>query len=141
MDAITDEFDRAIPEDEEPVDELAAPTLDIEIDVMFMKKRFEVLHLREPKAKEIERAERELATRDPTAHHFRKYQMQMIAAVAGVPIEVVGEIAASQLRKAWDFLARKLAIDTPPTGETSSPTSPGFGDGDLMTRGTSTARN
>ena len=140
MDAITDEFDRAA-DDDEPIDEFAAPTLDIEIDVTFSKKRFEVLHLREPKAKEIERAERQLATKDPTAHHFRKYQMDMIAAVAGVPIEVVGEIPASALRKAWDFLARKLGIDTPPNGETSSRTSPDFGDGDRMTLGNSMARN
>lgn len=140
MDAISDEFDRA-DSDDEPIDEFAAPTLDIEIDVTFLKKRFVALHLREPLAKEIERAERELAVREPTAYHFRKYQMQMIASVAHVPIEVVGELPASSLRRAWDFLARKLGLDTPPTGETSSQTSPDFGDGDRMTPGASTARN
>jgi len=117
MDAIIDQFDDAISTDEDAAG--SPPTLDIEIDVTFQKKRFEVLHLREPKAKEVERAERELV-RDALPHHFRLYQMRMIALVAQVPIEVVGELSHSQVMEAWRFLFSKLEPTIPRTGETSS---------------------
>lgn len=111
MDALVNQFDAA--EEAEP--ELPA-TLDIEIDVVFQKKPFSTLHLREPKAKEIERAERELSVQNPTPYHFRRYQMTLIAQVAKVPPEVVGELTNSQLRRAWDFLRQLLDADTPETG-------------------------
>ena len=118
MDAIVDQFDAAISTDE---DDGPPPTLDIEIDVTFQKRRFDVLHLCEPKAKHVERAERELV-KDAGPHHFRMYQMRMIALVAEVPIEVVGELPHSVVMKAWDFLFGKLQRDSPPTGGTSSET-------------------
>ena len=110
---IAEAFDAAEAEDVEPL----AATLDIEIDVEFAKKRFTVLHLREPKGKEIDAAERELNVTQPTPHHFRRYQLTMIARVAGVPMEVVGEVPISKLNRAWDFLARTLNY-TQQTGET-----------------------
>lgn len=115
MDALIDQFDAAEPE---RIGEDVPASLDVEIDVTFAKKRFTVLHLEEPKAKQIERAERELNTMTPTPWHFRKYQMTLIAAVAKVPDEVVGELTNTQLRAAWDFLQRKLEPATPETGET-----------------------
>jgi hypothetical protein len=113
MDALVDQFDAAEPERiEDPA------VLDIEIDITVQKKRFTVLHLEEPKAKQIERAERELNTQTPTTYHFRRYQMAMIAQVAKVPDEVVGELTNTQLRAAWDFLRAKLEPDSPETGAT-----------------------
>ena len=105
-------------DDAEPVEDELPATVDIEIDVEFQKKRFTTLHLREPKAKEMERAERELNVQNPTAYNFRRYELALIAAVAKVPIEVVGELPNSTVRKAWDFLGKALAGATPPTGET-----------------------
>ena len=108
--SIADEFDAAAkPED--------ASSLDMEIDITVDRKRFTVLHLEEPKAKQIERAERELNTQTPTPWHFRKYQMALIAAVAKVPPEVVGELTNTQILQAWSFLRAKLEPDSPPTGE------------------------
>jgi hypothetical protein len=113
MDAIVDQFDAAEP------DALADPSvLDIDIDVTVNKKRFTVLHLEEPKAKQIERAERELNVQAPTPWHFRRYQMALIAQVAKVPDEVVGDLTNTQLRAAWNFLRAKLEPDSPETGET-----------------------
>jgi len=121
MDALVDQFDAADPDKvEDQIED--PPVLDLDIDVTVQKKRFTVLHLREPKAKEIERAERELNTVNATPYHFRRYQMAMIAQVAKVPEEVVGELTNTQLRAAWNFLRAKLEPDTPETGETSSPT-------------------
>lgn len=117
MDAIVDQFDAAEP----AVLEADPAFLDLEIDITVDRKRFTVLHLEEPKAKQIERAERELNAQNPTAWHFRKYQMALIAAVAKVPPEVVGELTNTQLRAAWDFLRRKLERDSPEIGETLSP--------------------
>jgi hypothetical protein len=116
MDALVDQFDAAEPEQqiEDPA------TLDIDIDVTFQKKHFTTLHLLEPKAKQLERAEMELNTSSPTPYHFRRYQIALIAQVAKVPTEVIGELPNSQLRAAWNFLRAKLESDTPETGETSS---------------------
>jgi tail assembly chaperone E/41/14-like protein len=110
--------DAAAPDEDTEIDERTLPSLDIDIDVTFQKKRFTVLHLREPKAKEVERAEREL-TEKTQPYHVRLYQARLIAQVAEVPIEVIGELPYSTVTRAWRFLARKLGIDSPETGETS----------------------
>jgi len=96
-------------------------TLDMDIDVTFQKKRFTNLHLEEPTAKQLERAELELNVRDPTAYMFRRYQIALIAAVAKVPREVVLELRNSQLKEAFSFLSAILK-DTPEDGENSSQT-------------------
>jgi len=103
MDAITGEFETT--DDDEPL----ARTLDIDIDVTFQKKRFTSLHLEEPTAKQLEKAEIELNTREPTAYTMRRYQIALVAAVAQVPREVVLELRFSQLTEAFDFLAELLA--------------------------------
>jgi hypothetical protein len=118
MDTLVDQFDAAEPEQED----LNPATLDIEIDITVDRKRFTVLHLEEPKMKQIERAERELNTPTPTAWHFRKYQMKLVEQVAKVPPELVGELTNRQLRAAWDFLRTKLERDAPEIGETLSET-------------------
>lgn len=101
MDVIRTEFE---PIEEEPL----ARTLDLDIDVTFQKKRFTSLHLEEPTAKQLERAEIELNTATPTAYTMRRYQIALVAAVAQVPREVVLELRFSQLNEAFDFLADLL---------------------------------
>ena len=98
-----DEFEPTI-EEEEP----QARTLDMDIDVTFQKKRFTSLHLGEPTAKQLERAELELNTANPTAYTMRRYQIALVASVAQVPREVVLELKFSQLNEAFDFLADLL---------------------------------
>ena len=110
MDAITNEFAA----DEE---ESLPRTLDMDIDITFQKKRFTSLHLEEPTAKQMERAELELNSPNPTAYMMRRYQIALVAAVAQVPREVVLELRSSQLVEAFDFLADLLA-PTPKDGET-----------------------
>jgi hypothetical protein len=102
MDAITSEFETI---GEEPI----ARTLDMDIDVTFQKKRFTSLHLEEPTGKQLERAEIELNTANPNAYTMRRYQIALIASVAGVPREVVLELKFTQINEAFDFLSELLA--------------------------------
>lgn len=98
MDAISGEFDA--------IEEQALPrTLDMDIDVTFQRKRFTSLHLEEPTGKQLERAEIELNTTAPTAYMMRRYQISLVAAVAGVPREVVLELKQSQIEEAFGFLS------------------------------------
>jgi hypothetical protein len=94
------------------IDDLGEPeprTLDMDIDVTFQKKRFTSLHLEEPTGKQLEKAEVELNTAQPNAYTMRRYQIALIASVAGVPREVVLELRYSQLVEAFDFLSDLLA--------------------------------
>jgi hypothetical protein len=103
MDALTtDDFGELGSPEPEP------RTLDMDIDVTFQKKRFTSLHLEEPTAKQLERAEIELNTTSPTAYTMRRYQIALVASVAQVPREVVLELKFSQLNEAFDFLADLL---------------------------------
>jgi len=102
MDAISHEFDAE--QEDAPLDR----TLDMEIDVTFQKKRFTNLHLEEPTAKQLERAELELNSINPTPYMVRRYQIAMVAAVAKVPREVVLELRNSQLEEAFAFLSDLL---------------------------------
>ena len=99
-----DQFEPIDPIEEEP----QARMLDLDIDVTFQKKRFTSLHLEEPTAKQLERAEIELNTANPTAYTMRRYQIALVASVAEVPREVVLELKFSQLNEAFDFLADLL---------------------------------
>jgi Phage tail assembly chaperone proteins, E, or 41 or 14 len=112
MDAFSDEFDATQSEDE-PLPR----TLDMDIDVTFQKKRFTALHLEEPTAGQLERAELELNTTSPTAYTMRRYQIALIAGVAKVPREVVLQLRNSEVRQAFDFLATMLD-PIPKDGET-----------------------
>jgi hypothetical protein len=93
-------------------------TLDLEIDVTFLKKRFTSLHLQEPSVKHLEKAELELNQPNPTAYTLRRYQIALVAAVAGVPREVVLELKESELTRAFDFLAELRERATRTTGAT-----------------------
>lgn len=97
-------FDPTDPIEEEPLPR----SLDMDIDVTFQKKRFTSLHLEEPTAKQLERAEIELNTANPTAYTMRRYQIALVANVAQVPREVILELKYSQLNEAFDFLADLL---------------------------------
>lgn len=109
MDAISGEFDAG--------EEALPHTLDMDIDITFQKKRFTSLHLEEPTAKQLERAELELNTPNPTAYTMRRYQIALVAAVGQVPREVVLELRHSELTRAFDFLSDLLA-PSPKDGET-----------------------
>jgi hypothetical protein len=102
MDAISG--DDLASTDDEPIER----TLDLDIDVTFQKKRFTSLHLEEPTAKQLERAELELNSPTPTAYMMRRYQIALVAAVAKVPREVVLELRHSELTRAFDFLSGLL---------------------------------
>ena len=102
MDAISDQFDAAEPAEDR------ARVKELDIDVTFQKRRFTTLHLQEPTVKQIERAELELNQTSQTPYTMRRYQIALVAAVAGVPREVVLELPHSRLAEAFDFLAELL---------------------------------
>jgi len=114
MDAITGEFETS---EAEPLPR----TLDMDIDVTFQKKRFTSLHLEEPTAKQVERAELELGANtrsiDISPYQARRYQIALVAAVAQVPREVVLELKHSELMRAANFL-RDLLEPSPKDGGT-----------------------
>jgi hypothetical protein len=112
MDVFSDEFDATVSEDE-PLPR----TLDMDIDVTFQKKRFTTLHLEEPTAGQMERAELEVNTATPTPYTLRRFQIALIAGVAKVPREVVLQLRNSEVRDAFDFLSALLA-PTPKDGGT-----------------------
>jgi Phage tail assembly chaperone proteins, E, or 41 or 14 len=95
----------AIAFDHDPDEATPERTRDMDIDVTFQKKRFTTLHLEEPTGKQLERAEQELNTVNPTAYMMRRYQISLIAAVAQVPREVVLELKQSQIEDAFSFLS------------------------------------
>jgi hypothetical protein len=121
MDSIIDQFDAAEPEaTREP--EPPPATLDLELDppIEFQKKTFTVLHLREPRSGETQRALAELANgSNPYTQH--RMATRLVAAVAQVPVEVVLKMPEGQVRRAMDFFER-IGNAGQATGETSSPT-------------------
>jgi hypothetical protein len=101
MDALTDQMDRALADDEPP------RTLDIEFADPIIgsnNQRYDGLHLVEPTANQIERAEQELAGQ-MNVHALRKYQIALVSQCAGVPRDVVGKMKISQVKRASDFLS------------------------------------
>jgi hypothetical protein len=95
-----------------------ARTLDIEIDppVDANGRTWTMLHLEEPTARMIERAEAELAGA-VNMHTMRKYQIALVSQCSGAPRAVVEQMRISQVREAADFLSSFIAAG-PPTGET-----------------------
>lgn len=122
MDNIVDQFDAAEPDETTREPEAPPATLDIEIDppIEFQKKMFTVLHLREPRSGETQRALAEIAGgQNPYTQH--RMATRLVSAVAKVPIEVVLLLPESQLKRAMGFFER-IGESGPPTGENSSPT-------------------
>jgi hypothetical protein len=115
--------------------------LDLEIDppIEFLKKRFTTLHLEEPTALQMQRAEFEIAEAS-NMFTLRRYQIKLVAEVAGVPREVVERMRISQVGEAFRFLEPYTPLFRL-TGTTLSPTSRAGGDGDRMTPGDSPEPN
>ena len=87
-------------------DDDAPRTLDIVIDppVEWNSKTYESLHLEEPTAHMVERAEVELAG-NVNVHALRKYQIALVSQCSGVPRQVVERMRISQVRECADFLS------------------------------------
>lgn len=126
--SIADEFDNAEPA-ERPRE------IDIELDppITVDKKQFTRLHLKEPTALQIQRAEFEIAG-GANHHNLRKYQIALVAFVAAVPVEVVQRIRITELGEAWSFLEPFTPLYRL-TGESLWRTLPDGGAGDRMMPG------
>ncbi|HSR78764.1 MAG TPA: phage tail assembly protein [Xanthobacteraceae bacterium] len=81
--------------------------LDIELDppIEWNNKTYETLHLEEPTAHMVERAEQELAG-NMSVHALRKYQIALVSHASGQPRQVIERMRISQVREAADFLSR-----------------------------------
>jgi Phage tail assembly chaperone proteins, E, or 41 or 14 len=92
-------------------------TKDIEIDppLDVNGKTYSTLHLEEPTARMVERAEGELSG-TMTVHTLRKYQISLVSNGAGVPRAVIEQMRISQVREAADFLSSFIGAGLP-TGE------------------------
>ena len=99
-DLVVDPFDMPAKTSGQPV------SMDIEIDppIDFNNKTYESLHLEEPTARMVERAESELAA-NFNVHTLRKYQISLVCQATGTPRQVVEQMRISQLKKASDFLS------------------------------------
>jgi len=92
-------------------------TLDLEIEppLDVNGKTYSTLHLEEPTARMVERAESELGG-NMTVHTLRKYQIALVSHGAAVPRAVIEQMRISQVRQAADFLSSFIG-DGPATGE------------------------
>jgi hypothetical protein len=79
--------------------------LDIEIDppVEWNGKTYNVLHLKEPTGRQVERAEGEL-TANSNFQSLRKYQFALLSLVSGVPRQVIEQMRITQINEGTDFL-------------------------------------
>jgi hypothetical protein len=96
-----DEFDAPAARSEQPL------TMDLVIDPPIEGsngKTYEHLHLEEPTARMVERAEAELAG-NFNVHSLRKYQIALVSHATGTPRDVIERMRISQLTKASDFLS------------------------------------
>src|SRR3954468_2044464 len=78
-------------------------------------RTYTTLHLEEPTAQMIERAEAELAG-NMSVHAMRKYQIALVSQGAKVPRAVIEKMRISQVKQAADFLSQFIA-GGPLTGE------------------------
>src|ERR1700739_4519536 len=81
-------------------------SLDIEIDppVQWDSKTFDHLHLEEPTARMVLRAEGELSG-TVNMPQMRAYQIALVSHAAGVPRQVIEQMRISQMLEAFGFLA------------------------------------
>lgn len=93
-------------------------TLDIAIDppIVINDKTYDILHLQEPTAFQVEDAEKEMAS-GMTVYTLRKYQIKLVANVSGIPAPIVQRIPISKVIEAFNFL-QPFTSSGPPTGET-----------------------
>ena len=103
----------------DPIDE--PRTLDIEIEppLELNGNVYSTLHLEEPTAHMVERAEAELAGKNyfQDLHALRKYQIALVSQASGWPRAVIERMRISQVREASDFLSIFIAGGQA-TGET-----------------------
>jgi hypothetical protein len=87
-------------------DDDAPRTLDMVIDppIEWNNNTYESLHLEEPTAQQVERAESELAGQ-VSMHTMRKYQIALVSQCSGLNRQVVERMRISQVREAADFLS------------------------------------
>lgn len=103
----------------EPSSDPALPrTLDLEIDppVDWNGNTYSSMHLEEPTARMVERAEAELAS-GVTVHTLRKYQVALVSHGSGWPRGVIEQMRISQVQEAATFLSGFLQSG-PETGAT-----------------------
>jgi hypothetical protein len=92
-------------------------TMDLEIDppIEVNNRTYSTLHLEEPTAQMVERAEAELAGA-MSVHALRKYQISLVSQGSKTPRAVVERMRISQVREAADFLSSFIG-GGPATGE------------------------
>ena len=129
MDALTD-IDLGLDQSLPPPREM---DLDIDPPIEYLKKHFTTLHLVEPTALQVQRAEFEIAA-GSNMFTLRRYQIKLIAEVAAVPREVVEKMRISQMEEAWRFLEPYTPLFRL-TGNTLSPILPASTGGDQKTPG------
>ena len=93
---------------------MSAPVLDLVLDppIKVGAKTYDRLHLAEPTARMVEKAEQELGG-SLTIHALRLYQITLVAVAAGVPRSVVEAMPVSQVKQAADFLGAFIAQPEP----------------------------
>jgi len=109
------QFDAAAPH-ENPLDS----TMVMEVDIPWQSQRVTRLNLKEPTAGQYERALREVQA-GTDAHTIQRYKITLIAEVANLPRQVIERMRASDVEKAFLFLA-PLLPGFQATSETSQPT-------------------
>jgi hypothetical protein len=107
--------------------------VEIEPPIEFMKKQFTTLHLVEPTALQMQRANAELSD-GQNMFTLLRYRIRLVAEVSATPREVIERMRISQVEEAFRFLEPFTPLFHL-TGLHLSPTSPGSGDGDRMTPG------
>ena len=97
-------------------DDIRTMDLDIDPPIEINGKPYTRLHLEEPTAQMMERAEAELA-HGYDAWSLRKYQIWLVSQGGKLPRAVVEKMRVTQVKKAADFLQSFLASG-PETGGT-----------------------
>jgi hypothetical protein len=82
-------------------------TMVLDVDVPWQAQRVTKINLKEPTAGQYERALRELES-GHFAHTIQRYKITLIAQVSNMPREVIERLRASDVEKAYVFLAPLL---------------------------------
>ena len=92
-------------------------TLTIHLDppIEVNGRTFTELHLEEPTAQMVERAEAELAG-NMSVHALRKYQIAFVSQGSKTPRAVIERMRITQVKEAADFLSSFLGSGGPETG-------------------------
>jgi hypothetical protein len=90
--------------EQRPVDESRIKDIEIDPPIEVNGKTYDVLHLEEPTAQMIERAEQELSGA-MSVHALRKYQISLVSLGSKTPRAVVERMRISQVKEAADFLS------------------------------------